>query len=227
MKTIGIIGGMGPETTSKFYLELIRLSRREMGHLPSIIIESLPISFSSEENFVKNGIKESEFERLMIKSAKRFEEIGVNLVVIPSNTAHFFIEKVRESTSIPVMNIIKETTKLCLKRGFRKVGVLGTEITMKNRLYEKEFEKFNIEIIKLDKKNQEELSNIIHRIVTGDTKTKDQKNLENLMEILKNKGAEVIILGCTDLQNLIKDSSNIEIIDSMHTLVEATFRKLL
>ncbi|MBD3155183.1 MAG: amino acid racemase [Candidatus Aenigmarchaeota archaeon] len=225
-KTIGIIGGMGPESTSDFYLELTRMSQEKCSQRPSIIIHSLPIEFSVEEGFIKKGTGKKEFLKWLRESVEMIEDI-VDFIVIPCNTAHIFIEELRKLTKKPILSITEETAKVCSENNFKKVGLLATTLTLRNKLYEKELKQFGIEMITLDKVEQKILSDIIHRIVLGEETTKDQDVLEKMVGKLRINDAESIILGCTDLQILLNKNLGIEVIDSMHTLVEATFRKLL
>jgi len=226
-KIVGIIGGMGPEATSDFYLELTRMTQENCSSRPSILISSLPIEFSIEENFIKKGTGKEEFFKWICDGIRSLEKSGVNFIVIPCNTVHIFIEKLRERTKIPILSITEETARVCSDKKFKKVGLLSTELTIKQRLYDKEFEKNGVKLIKVNDKDQKKLSNIIHKIVIDETGKEEQISLERMIEDLKNRGSEAIILGCTDLQILIKNDMGIEIIDSMHTLAKATFERLL
>jgi len=195
-------------------------------HRSSIIINSLPIEFSTEEGFIKNGTGKDKFLNWLKDAVKKLEKIGVDFIVIPCNTAHIFIEDLRNITKIPITSITEETAKACSNKNLKKVGILATKLTMNNRLYDKDFEKFGIKPVKICKKEQQELSDIIHKIVIGKSSAKEQKKLEILIEKLKNKGSESIVLGCTDLQILIKRDFEIEIIDNMNVLAEVTFKKI-
>lgn len=226
-KIIGIIGGMGPESTSDFYLDLTRMAQKKCLSRPSIVIHSLPIKFSVEEAFIKNGTGKDEFLQWLTEGVKTLEKAGVDFIAIPCNTVHIFIDRLKKITKIPILSITEETAKLCSEKGFKKIGILATTLTMKDRLYEKEFRKLGIKMINIGEKDQEILSDIIHKIVVDKSTEKDQELLENFVEKLKNKGSEAIVLGCTDLQILIKRDHGVEIIDSMHTLAQATFEKLL
>ena len=223
---MGVIGGMGPESTSDFYLDLTRMAQKRCESRPSIIIDSLPIKFSTEEKFIKNWDGKEEFLGWITQAIKRLEKIEVDFIVIPCNTAHIFIEKLREMTRIPIISIIEETAKICSEKRFKKIGLLATTLAVNSRLYEKEFEKVGIEVINVTDEDQEILSDIIHKIVIRQASEKEQKLLENLIEKLKDQEAEAIVLGCTDLEILIKGDHGIEIIDSMDTLAKSAFEKL-
>jgi len=224
--TVGIIGGMGSESTSDFYLDLTRMAQKKCLSRPSIIIDSLPIKFSTEEKFIKNWDGKEEFLGWITQALKRLEKIEVDFIAIPCNTAHIFIEKLRGMTRIPIISIIEETAKICSEKRFKRIGLLATTLTTKNRLYEKEFEKIGIEVSNVINEDQEILSDIIHKIVIRQASEKEQKLLQSLIEKLKNQGAEAIVLGCTDLEILIKGDHGVEIIDSMNTLAKSTFEKL-
>ncbi|NCO97333.1 MAG: hypothetical protein COY38_01205 [Candidatus Aenigmarchaeota archaeon CG_4_10_14_0_8_um_filter_37_24] len=226
-KIIGIIGGMGPESTSDFYLDLTRMAQEKCSSRPSIVIHSLPIKFSIEESFIKNGTGKNEYLDWLIGSIKTLEKTGADFIVIPCNTVHIFIDKLRKTTKIPIVSITEETAKLCSKKNFKKVGILATTLVIRGKLYEKEFKKLSIQVVNVSKEDQKFVSNTIHKIVTLQATEKEKMLLEELVGKLKNQGAEAIVLGCTDLEILIKGDHEIEIIDSMHTLAVAAFNKLL
>ncbi len=224
-KIIGIIGGMGPESTTEFYLDLIRMSREEVSAYPSIVTDSLPIDFGIEEKFIKGQGGKEEYLRLLTEAIRRLEKVNVDFIVIPCNTVHIFIDILRTLTKIPIISITEETARLCSNKGLKRVGVLATKLTMENRLYEKEFDRMEIRTIKIDENEQAELSDIIHKTVIEKISAGEEKRFENLIEKLKTKGSDAIVLGCTELQLLIKKDFGIEIIDSMYTLVKSTFRR--
>jgi aspartate racemase len=225
-KIVGIIGGLGPESTSDFYLELNRIAQdKGCSHRPSIIIDSLPVNFSIEEGFIKNGTGKNEYLQWLLEAIKRLEKVKVDFIVIPCNTVHIFLDELRKATTIPILSITEETAKACASKNFKKVGVLGTKLTMDNKLYDRELEKLGIEIIKPTEGEQEIIDDIIHKIVLGKAAEKEEDILRDLLQRLVERGAEAIVLGCTDLQILIKNPE-VEVIDSMDTLAKATFERL-
>src|SRR3989338_6727859 len=106
MKKVGIIGGLGPETTSEFYLDLVfSCQKKDRTHRPSIIIASVPLPYKIEE-------------------AKRLEKSGADFIVMPCNSLHIFIKEIRNAVKIPVLSIVEETVKFLKKNKFKKVGIV-------------------------------------------------------------------------------------------------------
>jgi aspartate racemase len=150
------------------------------------------------------------------------EKGGADFIVLPCNTAHVFIDDVRNSVNIPVLSIIEESIKILKSRGVRKVGLLATPATVKNKLFDK-----RIRLIKLNRINQKQMGRIINSILN---KQKPDENRIELLRILKSisKKSDAILLACTDLQLLIpeKEINGVQIFDTMQILAEATVRKV-
>src|SRR3989344_5699129 len=113
MKTVGIIGGLGPKTTSEFYLELVSSSRNlDKSNRPPILIYSVPLSYNTEERAIKNGIIDGgEYLPILVEGANKLEKSGADFLVIPCNSVHIYIEEVRKSVKIPVLSIVEETSR--------------------------------------------------------------------------------------------------------------------
>src|SRR3989338_2119256 len=136
-KTIGVLGGMGPEATAEFYLRVVRIFQQEYGakydsDFPEIVILSLPVP-----DMVENPRDEQAVEGMLVDGGKRLEAVGADFVAIPCNTATYFWSAMQEAVSIPVLNILKETANEVNRQGLRKVGLLGTEATLSRNVYGK------------------------------------------------------------------------------------------
>jgi aspartate racemase len=215
METLGIIGGLGPETTAKFYMQVVSLcAKKNNTQRPNILIASVPISHELEEKFINKSVGKREFCSLLADAAKTLEKGGADFIVLPCNTAHVFIDDVRNSVNIPVLSIIEESIKILKSRGVRKVGLLATPATVKNKLFDKRI-------------NQKQMGRIINSILN---KQKPDENRIELLRILKSisKKSDAILLACTDLQLLIpeKEINGVQIFDTMQILAEATVRKV-
>jgi aspartate racemase len=228
MKTVGIIGGLGPETTSKFYLDVIfNYQKKNITNRAPVVIASVPIPYVIEEEGL---IKNKEVERFMpylIKEAKRLEQAEVDFITMPCNSLHIFIDDIRASVKIPVLSIIEETIKYVKLRNKKRVGVLSSAITFKNRLFENEFLKNNIESLFPSAYEQSNLDRIILNIVKG---YKDKRDLDYLMGIIENLNnikADCVILACTDLQLLNPKHPKLEIFDTMQIFSEASVEYML
>ena len=222
-KIIGILGGMGPESTILFYQEIIKQCQKQYGakydsDYPEIFIYNLPIPDVVEElNNTKNVLA------VLIKGIKKLQSIGVDFIVMPCNTTHYFYEDLRKEISIPFLSIIENVARKAISKKYKKVGLLATETTVKNKIYNENFNKYGIELVLPSE--QSRLTKIIKNILAGEKSEKDKVELKIIINELINKGAEAIILGCTDIPILLrKEDLNIEVIDSIEVLAKATVK---
>ncbi len=214
-KKIGIIGGMGPEATAKLYFRIIEIFQKIYGakldsDFPEIILVNLPIP-----DVVEKVSSELEIQKMMIDAAKRVESAGANFIVIPCNTVSYFIPKIRTEVSIPIFNTVAQTAKKTLEYGSTNIGIIGTKMTLRKGIYSKYLPKRNL-IIPTESE-QETVTKIIMNILAGNKTDLDKKILNEIVQNLKNKGAQKIILGCTELPLLIQGP---DLIDSLDILAK-------
>ncbi len=223
MKTIGVLGGMGPESTAMFYQELIKQCQKQYGaqydkDYPEILIYNLPIP-----DIVEGLGNPERVLPALIEGIKRLESIGVDFITMPCNTAEYFYRDMKKEISIPFLSIIEETAKKVKSVGYKKVGLLATETTIVNGNYNSAFEKFEIGLVVPEE--QDKVTRIILNILAGKKLEKDKEVLKTIIRGLKNKGAEAIILGCTDIPVLLKqDDVNVEVFNTIEVLAESTIR---
>ncbi len=135
MKTVGIIGGLGPETTSEFYLDVIfSCQRKNNFQRAPVIVSSVPVPFEIEAESIMKNIDVERNIPFIENEAKRLEHAGADFIVMPCNSLHIFIRELRESVKVPVLSIIEETTKFIKKAGFQRVGIIATAMTVKNKI---------------------------------------------------------------------------------------------
>jgi len=224
MKKLGIIGGLGPETSCKFCLNINNKFRTETNCQPDIVLENLPISNTAERKIINGSLGKEHF-KLLMNAVKRLNNHSVDFIVIPCNTVHVFIEKLRKTSNQPILSIIEESVKECKRRKFKKVALLASAKTVNEKLHENELEKENIKLVLPSKEDQKEISKIIIRIIHNKTTNKDKQVLSNIINKFKIDGAEAVILGCTDLPFLIKESC-LPLVDSLEVLENAVVKKL-
>ncbi|MES3031663.1 MAG: amino acid racemase [Patescibacteria group bacterium] len=227
MKTVGIIGGLGPETTSEFYLELI-FSCRKINKVsyPPILINSIPLPFDVEENAIAEGVGEEKCLPYLINSAKSLEKAGADFLVLPCNSLHVFIDDIRKAVKIPVLSILEETAKFLKKEGVEKVGVIATPITIRNKLYEKFLKQAGIKQITPDNFKQAKIGKLIHNLVSNRYDNKDREVLIKIIKDFAKGKVEHVVLACTDLQLLMPQHSDVKIYDTMKILADATVKKI-
>ena len=146
---------------------------------------------------------------MLKKAIKKLKDAGSDFIVIPCNTAFNYIDI--NDFDIPILSIIDETKKEIENY---KIGILATETTIKNKLYNGIFS---------DKSDIKKITKIIMNILSGKKLNSDKEILKSIINKLKQKGAEAIVLGCTDLPLLISQKDvNIKLFDSLEILAKAT-----
>lgn len=224
MKTIGIIGGLGPETTAEFYLEIL-LNAARLGHRarPRILIESIPMDLEVEQEFITSNKHHKEYIDLLIYAAKALEVAGADFIVIPCNSVHIFIDAVRKAVSIPILSIVEETKKVASEIANSDIGLLATSTTIKNNIYGGVTTADGDALCYLKAEEQELLDELILKLVNNRHNKNDKKELVKLTRTFaKRRKLNVIVLACTDLQIAIKDIKGIKVIDSMSILAQST-----
>ncbi len=226
MKTIGILGGMGPEGTSDMYMKIIRIFQKRYGakydkDYPPILIYSLPIPdvveiIEDEKIVIQN----------LVEGVKKLEKAGADFIIIACNTVQYYIEDMRKSVSIPILSMMEETAKIA--KDYKRVGLLGTDTTKRKRLFENEFDKKGIDIIVPDRNQQKIVSRTIMNVLAGEILKKDSEEMKKVVESLDEKGAEAIILGCTDLPIIMKQEDyGGKLLDTTDIMAEVSVKKVL
>jgi aspartate racemase len=228
MKTVGIIGGLGPETTAEFYLDIVfSCQKKDKTNRPHIIISSVPLPYKIEEDAITRGVGIDRFSQYLIKEAQRLEKSGADFIVMPCNSLHVFIEDLRNSVKIPVLSIVEETVKFLKKNKMKKAGIVSTSATIKNKLYENAFKKNNIKFETPNEFQQEKLGKFIHNLVIGQQNNRDREELIDIIGDFQNKKVDCVVLACTDLQLLIPKYTDLEIYDTMKIFADATVEEIL
>jgi len=228
MKTLGVIGGLGPETTSKFYLEVVSLCyQKDKNSRPPILLWSVPIKLEIEKDLITKAVGEERYLTYLVDAAKRLEAGGADFIVIPCNSVHIFIKEIRVSVRIPVLSIVEETVSFLKKKGITSVGILATSSTLKHRIYQSNFEKAGIDLVPLENSDQQKLGEIINNLVLGNYSDKEKDNLIQMITTFSEKGTKAVILACTDLQLVINGVKNIQVFDTMKILALAAVERIL
>jgi len=207
MKTIGIIGGLSWESTLVYYKIMNEYAKEKLGgyHSAKIILYSFDFS---EVHFLQVKKEWEKLADVLIDVAKRLQKSGADFLVIASNTTHMFFNDIKKSISIPVLHIADATAATIKDKGLKRVGLLGTKLTMEKDFYIRRLEsKHGIETIVPGKKDRDVINNIIfNELVLGRIKESSREKLIAIIESLVKRGAEGIILGCTEIPLLIKQN---------------------
>lgn len=214
MTALGIVGGLSPETTVELYLKLIEKSRNSSRNYPHIVIDSAPLDFSIEDEMIVHGKNQHRLLPFLIDSVKRLQE--TDLIAIPCNTAHIFIEELRKESNVPIISVVDEVVRKARQMKFRRVGLLATSCTVSSGIYCDN----EIEFVLPNEKDQKDVSRIILGAIRNNLTTNDKAKLQEIMhKFCKN---DAIILACTELQRVLKGNH----IDSFDILVEAVFNRM-
>lgn len=223
---LGVIGGLGPETGCRFCLNINNTFKQITKRQPHILLDNLPISQEAEEHLINGGPSQEHFD-LLVKSVQRLNTLKANLIVIPCNTVHIFIDDLRKLSKVSILSIIEETSKECTRRHLKKVGLVASTKTVQERLHANELRKHGIRIILPSKEDQMFISACIIRIINNATLENDRQRLCAIIKRLEMKGAEGIILGCTDLPALILSNDvSLPLFNTTKILERATLSKL-
>ena len=204
MKKIGILGGLGPESTIVYYEYITRKYYEKYGNYqyPEIIIYS--VSF---EEFINKGYEMADKVKNAIISLYK---AGADFVVAACNSVHIVYDKIANELPIPWISIIDAAAEEIQKNNLRKVGLLGTIFTMSRDFYKKGLLKQGIEAITPDAGDQKRINEIIYQeLVLKKIKDSSRREIQEIIKKLEREGAEGIVLACTELPFLItqKDSS--------------------
>ena len=226
MKTIGLIGGMSFESTLTYYQIINETIRKELGGLHSarIIVDSIdfaPLAKAQEEDDWDYCAD------LMIDSAKRLQDAGAKLILIGANTMHIVYDEMEKVIDVPILHIANATIARLKKDGINKVVLLGTRYTMCKDFYKRRIIDAGIEVLLPDQ--IDEVNAIIYdELCKGIVLNSSKERLLAIIEELRAKGAEAVILGCTELDLLVKpEDSDLPVYDTtfIHSQ-EAAYRAL-
>ena len=202
-KTIGLIGGMTPESTILYYRELNRLASIKYGakHTCNVLIESVDFGMVSK---YQTENRWDLLDEMMVKAAHNLEKGGANCVLICANTMHLTIEAVKKSVAIPVLHIAQATSLRIKEKELQKVALLGTKYTMEKTFYTDVLSEYGIETVIPNEKERAIIHTVIYdELAFGEVNSNSKKEYLRIIKELISRGAEGIILGCTEIPMLI------------------------
>jgi aspartate racemase len=206
MKKIGIIGGLGPESTVDYYRRIIEIfnQRHSGGFYPEIIV------YSTDINEVLEDVCEERWtgltERLLDKIYS-LDRAGAEFAVIASNTPHVVFEQVRDKSPLPMISIVDATCLRARQEGLKKPGLMGTKFTLQSYLYKKPFAERGMEVVVPFEKEQELIHHrLFSEIELGIIKESTRKELMDIARrLVEKEGIDSLILGCTELPLILPE----------------------
>lgn len=224
-RTLGVLGGLGPMATAYFYEMITQHTKAEkdQDHIDMVIS-----SRSTTPDRTAFIVGESEENPLMymIDDAQRLERFGADILVIPCNTAHYFYDELQKNVNIPIINIVDETVKHCIKIGSKKVGILATSGTIGTRTYQRVCDKLGLAYEVPDEDGQAKIMSLIYDNIKSGERA-DMDSFMSVVDSLVKNGCDRIILGCTEL-SLVKKNENLDgalFVDSLEALAFRTINE--
>ncbi|MCI6259327.1 MAG: aspartate/glutamate racemase family protein [Spirochaetia bacterium] len=208
MKTIGLLGGMSWESTVTYYKIINETVKERLGGFHSGKILLYSVDFAEIEECQAKGEWEKSAE-ILSEAAENLEKAGADFIVICTNTMHKVAGKIQENIKIPVIHIADATAHKLKQDGILKTALLGTKYTMTQDFYKEKLRENGIEVLIPEEKDIEIVNHVIYEeLCLGKILDSSRKEYIRIIDGLKEKGAQGVILGCTEIGLLIsqKDS---------------------
>lgn len=224
MKTIGIIGGMGPDATNHFCSLITKLTpaKSDQQHIPVIVFNNAAIPSRVDAIF---GCGQSPLPEL-VRTARILQSAGADFLVMPCNTAHFFLADVQAAVQIPILNMVEQSIlRMAIEfSSVKTVGILGSTATLSTGLFFKSLEKLGRTVVTPDSAVQEKL---VMDAIFGEDGIKSgsiegpKQQLLQAAKHLQGKGAELIIAGCTEVSLVLSQQDlDVPLIDPLTVIAD-------
>ena len=220
MKKVGLVGGIGPESTLEYYKGIIEGYRTRTAGVnnPPMIIDSLNLA----EMYSYAANKEwAEFTKRLVDSIKNLAAGGAEFAVMAANTAHIVFDDVKSQSPLPIISIVEETCKYAQSKKCSNVVIFGTAFTMSSGLYSNAFAKYGIDAFVPAEDEQKAIHDIIFpNLQEGIVLPEDKETMLRIAKrIIGEKNADALILGCTELPLIIKEK-DLDIFGQIRTFTD-------
>jgi aspartate racemase len=205
MKTIGLIGGMSWESSLAYYRIINETTRRKLGGLHSAKCILYSIDFAEIEEMQSRGKWKEAAER-MIRAGQSLEKAGADFIVLCTNTMHKLADDIQSQVAIPLLHIADAAAKSIADARYKTIGLLGTRYTMEQDFYRKRLaEKHGLKVLIPDEPDREKINAVIYNeLCLGLVEPESRKYYLGVIDALAERGAEGVILGCTEIELLVR-----------------------
>lgn len=227
MKTIGIIGGLSPESTAVYYKALnegVR-NRTEKQHQAKIVI----VSVDGGEIWALRQRGDWEGQgRIVADAARALERAGADFILLAGNTMHRVADAVESAVSIPFLHLVDATAQRIKAQGIARIGLTGTSFTMTDGFYMARLLSHGIETIIPDSVDIELLDRIIYKeLCWGEVRLDSKVKYMRIVNDLPAKGAEGVILGCTELTLFMPLECTVPLFDTTRIHIDVALEEAL
>lgn len=229
MKKLGLVGGMGPESTIPYYHDIVYGVQEKVGKdfFPGLTIESVNVF---DVLRLCGERKYDELTGYLFQAVSNLVKSGVDFAALSANTPHIVFDRLQELSPIPLISIIESTCKEAEKRNLKKIGLLGTIFTMTEDFFKHPFLRKGINIVvpsdeEMEYVNQKISSELEHGVVKKETLEYFNKII---LRMQREEKIEAIILGCTELPLLLNDKvSPVPCLDTMQIHIQEIINEIL
>lgn len=209
MKTIGLVGGMSWESTVTYYKIINECVKERLGGLHSAKIMLYSVDFAEIERCQAAG-EWDKSAHILSDAAMRLESAGADFIVICTNTMHKVVPQIEENIHIPVLHIADATADELLRSNIKKTALLGTKYTMTQDFYKSRLIARGIDVMVPDERGIETVNRVIYdELCLGIISEKSRAEYAKIIANLKERGAEAVILGCTEIGLLIRPEDSV------------------
>lgn len=203
MKTLGVIGGLGPMATAFFMQMVIEMTDADTDqeHI-EMLIHSCP-SIPDRTGYILGESRENPAPK-MIEIGRALASQKADVIAIPCITANYFYRELTEAIPVPIINTIEEIRDYLVARGVRSAGLMATTGTVRSGLFQKVFAGSGCELVLPDSRRQEDVMHLIYKNIKA-SKPVDMNRFFGISRDLRADGAQVIVLGCTELSMIRRD----------------------
>ncbi|WP_404941242.1 aspartate/glutamate racemase family protein [Pseudomonas danubii] len=204
MRTIGLIGGMSWESSAEYYRLINQQVRDQLGPLRSARLLMYSVDFGPVEQAQHAG-RWDEAARILIDAAQRLQDGGAECLVLCTNTMHKVAEQIQAATAVPFLHIADPTAQAALAAGTLNVGLLGTAFTMEQEFLKSRLSQQGLNVLVPDAQERQAVHRIIYEeLCVGVISDASRRVYQQVIESLRARGAQAVILGCTEIGLLLK-----------------------
>jgi aspartate racemase len=209
MKTIGLIGGMSWESSIEYYRIINETVKEKLGGLHSAKSLMVTVDFAEIEK-LQHEDRWDEAAQILVKCAQDLERGGADCIVLCTNTMHKLADQIIASVHIPFLHIADATAEKIIAAGMKKIGLLGTRFTMEHDFYKgRLIRNFGLDVLVPNQPDRDIVHHVIYNeLVLGKIMESSRTEYKRIMASLIDQGAQGIILGCTEIELLVKQEDS-------------------
>lgn len=229
MRVIGLLGGLSWESSAQYYRIVNEAVRRRLGGLHSARCVLWSVDFAEVER-LQHEDRWDEATAILVDAARRLERAGAELLLVCSNTMHRMADEVQAAVAIPLLHIADPVGERAAAAGHRRVGLLGTAFTMEAAFYrERLARRFGLDVVVPDAAERRAVHEVIFReLVVGRVEPRSRERLRAIVAGLAGRGAEAVVLGCTELTLLLRpEDAAVPLLDTTALHAEAAVERAL